>query len=377
MDAPGRTRPAPVAAILAAFLLAWALTGCSTSDGGRSGVTGPTIARATPAGQPRTVRLGFSSLPPQQTSDAAVNAFATAAQYGDVVLIQRNVPWEDFLPGHGVSRATTDTTRLETQLLDEYSGLRRFYAVDPTDGFVQRSRIANLPVSVDPRQGFADPDLREAFLAYTAYVVKNYHPDYLALGVEINMLFERAPRQFESFVTLYNEAYDIAKAAGPHTRVFPTFQLEDLEGRFGAIHPPHWEVLDAFRGRMDALAISTYPFLAIDHRSAADIRPDYYRQLASHWSGEILIAETGYASAPIEGGVNVGTEEDQRAYLSRLLDEAEANGFSLVIWFAALDPAFAREGAASVFRDVGLRKSDGSNKLAWPVWEEWARRPLR
>ncbi|MCC6382558.1 MAG: hypothetical protein IT304_08605 [Dehalococcoidia bacterium] len=377
MDAPGRARPAPVAAILAVFLLAWAFAACSDGEGGSAGGPGPTVNRATPAGESRSVRLGFSSLPPQQTSDAAVGAFATAAQYGDVVLIQRNVPWEDFLPGHGVSRATTDTTRLETQLLDQYSGLQRFYAIDPTDGFVLRSRVANLPASIDPQQGFAAPDLREAFLAYTAYVVKNYHPDYLALGVEINMLYERAPRQFEAFVTLYNQAYDVAKAAGPRTKVFPTFQLEDLEGRIGAIHPPHWEVLDSFRGRMDALAVSTYPFLTVDFRSAADIGPDYYRELAAHWSGEILIADTGYASAPIEGGVNVGTEEDQRAYLARLLAEAEANGFSLVVWFAALDPAFAREGGASVFRDVGLRKSDGSNKLAWPVWEEWARRPLR
>lgn len=342
----------------------------------RPGGPGPTVTRAAPAGEPRALRLGFSTLPPERTSDAYIGAFATAAQYADVVLIQRTPPWEDFLPGGSVSKATADTTRLETALLDQYKGLKRFYAIDPTDGVVQRSRIANLPPSVDPELGFLDPKLRQAFIAYTAYVVKNYAPDYLAIGVEVNMTFERNPKQFEAFVSLYREAYDTARAANSKTKVFPTFQLEDLQGTFGEAHPPHWTVIDPFRGKMDALAISSYPFLS-GIRSTADLRPDYYSQLKTYWDGEILISETGYPSAPVDGQVNIGTEEDQQAYLTRVLEEANKLGFSMAVWFAALDPAFASSGASSVFKDIGLRKSDGSNKLAWSTWEEWARRPLK
>ncbi|MEO9255993.1 MAG: hypothetical protein ABI305_10650 [Tepidiformaceae bacterium] len=315
-------------------------------------------------------------MPAQRTSESYINAFATAAQYADVALIERTPPWQDFLPGGQVSQATADNTRAETALLDEYSGLTRYYAIDPTDAVVQRSRIANLPASVDPQVGFKDPALREAFIAYTAYVVKNYKPEYLALGVEINMLYERNPDQFDAFVSLYKEAYDQAKAANPKIKVFPTFQLEDMLGTFGTIHPPHWEVLDAFQGKMDALAISTYPFLAQIH-SASDIRPDYYSQLRDHFKGEIFISETAYASAPVDGQVTVGTEEDQQAYLVRVLTAAETNGFSMVVWYAALDPAYATSGTAAVFKDIGLRRSDGSNKLAWSTWEEWSRRPLK
>ena len=337
---------------------------------------GPTINRAEPAGDARTLSLGFSTLPPERTSDSYIGAFATAAQYADVVLIQRTPPWEDFLPGGSVSKDTADRTRLETSLLDQYKGLKRFYAIDPTDGVVQRSRLANLPPSVDPELGFLDPNLRQAFIAYTAYVVKNYSPDYLAIGVEVNMTFERNPKQFEAFVSLYQEAYDTAKAANSKTKVFPTFQLEDLEGNFGEVHPPHWSIIDSFRTKMDALAISSYPFLS-GIRTAADLRSDYYSQLKTYWDGEILISETGYPSAPVDGQVTVGTEEDQQAYLARLVGEANKLGFSLVVWFAALDPAFATTGTASVFKDIGLRKSDGSNKLAWATWEDWSRRPIK
>jgi hypothetical protein len=241
---------------------------------------------------------------------------------------------------------------------------------------VQRSRIANLPSEIDPQAGFSDPRLRNAFVAYTAYVAKNYRPDYLAIGVEVNMLRDRNPKQFEAFVSLYREAWTNAKAASPKTKIFPTFQLEDVDGRLGNVHPPAWDALESFKGYMDVLAISTYPYLT-EFNNAGAIPPEYYSQLKTKFDGEIIISETGYPSAPVPGQTTLGTEEDQQVYLSRLLTEADRLGFSLVVWFAALDPAFAREGTSAVFRDVGLRKSDGSNKLAWTTWEEWARRPLK
>jgi len=337
---------------------------------------GPVVVRAEPEGEPRAMKLGFSTLPPERTSDSYIEAFARAAQYGDVVLVQRTPPWEDFMPGGQVSKQTADSTRLETALLEQYRPLQLFYAIDPTDGVVQRSRPANLPPSIDPQVGFRDSRVREAFVAYAAYVAKNYKPDYMALGVEVNMTFERAPEQFEAFLTLYAEAYDVVKGNSPETKVFPTFQLEDLEGAFGRVHPPRWELFELFKGRMDVLAISTYPFLG-EARSAADVRRNYYSQLKDHWDGEIIISETGYPSAPVEGRVTVGTEADQQAYLERLLNDTNELGFELVVWFAALDPAFASSGTTAVFKDIGLRKSDGSNKLAWTLWEEWAQRPLK
>lgn len=369
-----------VAVLVVLSVMAVGACGAGGSDDGANGSDeqpgpGPTVVRPEPAGEPRHILLGFSSLPPELTSQAYIQAFATAAQYADLVLIQRTPPWSDFLPGGSISKETAETTRLETALLEQYRPLKLYYAIDPTDGAVQRSRLANLPPTVDVQAGFTDPDVRAAFVAYAAYIAKNYRPAYLALGLEVNMTYERAPEQFEAFVSLYEEAYAVVKGNSPATKVFPTWQLEDLEGTFGEVHPPRWELFDRFAGKMDVLAVSTYPYLG-EARSVADIREDYYRQLRNRWSGEILIAETGYPSAPVEGREAVGTEAEQRAYLERLLREAEELRFSGVVWFAALDPAFATTGPAVAFRDIGLRKADGSNKSAWALWEEWARRPL-
>jgi hypothetical protein len=320
--------------------------------------------------------LGFSSMPAEQTVESYINAFATAARYGELLLIARVPPWQEFFPNQQPSDDTNSTTRLETALLDQYDGLRLVYAIDPTDPVVERDRVANLPAGVDPAVGFADEDLRNAFIAYALYVVRNYEPEYLALGVEINMLRNRNPEQFEHFVSLYAETYDSVKEARPDTKVFPTFQLEDLEGNLGTVHPPEWAALDAFRGRMDVLAISTYPYLA-DLRTAGDLRPDYYSQLVERFDGEVLIVETGYASAPVAAERVVGTEADQDAFLQRILNDAQTYGFSGVIWRAALDPQYAGAGTIAVFRDIGLRKGDGTNKAGWTTWETWALRPLQ
>ena len=372
---PGRQRPSPAYSIvLLTAVVASLFSACGGGDG--DGQPGPAIQRGAPAGEPRAVRLGFGVLPAELTAESYRRSFATAAQYAEVVRIQRAPPWEDFLPGGKISTQTADTTRLETSLLAQYRSLKRFYAIDPTDPAVRRTRPVNLPPSIDPDEGFNSPALREAFIKYTAYIAKSYQPDYLALGVEVNMLADRRPGQFEAFVTLYREAYKAAKDASPKTKVFPTFQLEDLEGTLDAVHPPHWEVLENFRGVIDVLAVSTYPYLG-ELRAAADVPADYYTQLKTRFTGEIMIAETAYPSAQVEGRGVVGSEEDQLAYLTRLLSEADASGIGTVIWLAPLDPGFATAGNATIFRDTGLRKSDGSNKLAWPAWEEWARRPLK
>lgn len=114
------------------------------------------------------MRLGFSSVPPELTSEAYVQAFATAAQYSESVLIQRAPPWQDFFPGGQVSKETADTTRIEAELLEQYGNLELIYAIDPTDGVVQRSRLANLPAGANAQLGFKDEDIRNAFIAYAA-----------------------------------------------------------------------------------------------------------------------------------------------------------------------------------------------------------------
>lgn len=360
------------AALIVAVLLA---TACDRAEESAHSLPGPEVTRPASQGPARELRLGLGAQPAEETREVYVDTFATAARHAELVSIARVPPWEEFFPEAEVSEETHALMRLERDLVRQY-GLSLLFAIDPTDGAVQRGRIAGLPEGLQPEEGFLREDVKEALVAYAIYVATNYEPDYLAVGVEINMLRARSPGQFRAFLEAYVRVYDAVKSIRPQTKVFPTFQLEDLLGRLTQEHPPQWEAIDAFGGRIDALAISTYPYLSSTIRLVREIPEDYYSQLRARFAGEILISEAGYASATIEGHSWVGSEREQEQFLRRLLADAEANRFSTVVWVAERDPTQSRQGGAAVLNDVGLRLSDGADKLAWAVWTEWALRPL-
>jgi len=356
--------------IVALALLAALAGGCREST---PEPPGPEITLPVAQGQPRSALLGFAAISSSAGGQAGYAAsFATAAEWGDVVMIQRAPPWEEFREGGHISQATEELTRFEQSLISQYD-LQVFFVIDPTDPTVERSRLIDVPQE-DFARGFEDADLRGALSGYAAYIARNYRPAYLAIGAEIDMYADRNPPQFESFLPAYEEAYEVAKAASPETLVFPTFQLEDIEGNFGAAHPPRWDLLLAFSGKMDALAVTTYPFLTA-LSSARSLRPDYYSQLHNLFDGPVIVAGAGYTSVPIRGSAVPGTEEDQFIYLEQLRDAAEDTEFELVVWLSAFDPPVSAGGTEARFQGIGLLAADGTPKLAWDLWQEWARRP--
>ncbi len=361
----------PATIIVAALIFA-ACNGTGDSD--ETG-PGPDVIRPASQGPPRTVRLGLGAQPAEETREVYVDTFTTAARHAELVSIARVPPWREFFPGAEVSEGTHALMRLERDLVRQYD-LALLFAIDPTDGAVQRTRIAGLPETPQPEEGFLREDVQQALVAYAIYIATNYEPEYLVLGVEINMLRARSPEQFRGFLQAYRRAYDAVKSIRPDIKVFPTFQLEDLLGQLTQQHPPQWEAVEAFGRRLDVLAISTYPYLSSAIRLVREIPAGYYSQLRDRFAGEILVSEAGYASATIEGHSWVGSEREQEQFLRRLLDDAEANGFGAVVWVAERDPMQSRQGGAAVLNDVGLRFSDGADKIAWAVWEEWALRPL-
>jgi hypothetical protein len=203
----------------------------------------------------------------------------------------------------------------------------------------------------------------------------NYKPDYMALGVEMNLYAAQNEEDFENFKSLYTQAYQAVKAKSPGTQVTVTLQYEDLQGLLPREdrHFAEWYLVDAFEPQTDFTAISTYPSFAFPN--AAAIPENYYSQLRAFTDKPIVIAEMGYATTPGAQGVNSGTEEDQSAFVERILDEAEALEMPFVVWFAIWDPTYARDTAFGAFQSIGLLRDDDTEKPAWAHWAMNARRP--
>jgi hypothetical protein len=324
-------------------------------------------------GRSRPFMMGFSSLPRELNAESYAASIEFAAEHGEILLIQRTLPWADFVSGAGISDETAGTTSSEREAIED-TDLELFFAVDVTDGATGRDRLANLPVSLAGKT-FGDPDVRSAFIAYAEYVALNYKPAYLALGVEMNLYYEKNKEDFDNFRTLYAEAYAAVKEKSPGTMVTTTFQYEDLQGLLPREdeHFPSWQLVKSFDEHVDFVGISTYPSFAFP--SAAAIPGSYYTALRAFTDKPIAITEMGYASTAGAHGVNSGTEEEQEAFLRRALEEAEAMNMPFAIWLAIWDPAYARDTAFSPFQSIGLLRESDEPKLAWAVWDEFAAQP--
>ena len=325
------------------------------------------------SGAPRSFLMGISTLPRELNAQSYGETFKLAGMAGEMVLIQRVPPWAEFLPGSSVSSETTDNTAAELAAIAD-ENLELFFAIDPTEGTTGRDRLAGLPPSHDGR-AFDDADVRSAFASYAEYVAINYKPAYLALGVEMNLYYQKNDRNLDDFVSLYEETYDRVKAIAPETQVTVTFQYEDMQSLLPTEdrHFPDWPLIARFEDKMDVMAISTHPSFA--YSRAADIPPRYYSQLRGFTDKPIVFAEIGFASEAGEQGVNNGSEAEQAAFASRALEEAEKLEMPFAIWFAGWDPAYAAGTAFSAFEHIGLLRADGSEKPAWAVWRTAAQRP--
>ncbi len=325
------------------------------------------------AGPDRSFLMGFSTLPRELNADSYAQTFALAGDAGEMVLIQRTPPWEEFLPGGSVGSATADTTAAEIAAVGEHD-LQLFFAIDPTDGTTGRDRLGGLPSSYEGRD-FSDADVRSAFASYAEYVAINYKPAYLALGVEMNLYFQRNKDDLVNFESLYKETYDRVKAARPETQVTLTFQYEDMQSLLPTEdrHFPDWSLIEHFEPKMDVMAISTYPSFA--YSRVADMPSNYYSQLRGFTERPIVIAEMGFSSATEADGTNNGSEPEQQAFVERIIREAGTLKMPLVVWFAAWDPAYAAGTTFGAFSNIGLLRADGSEKPAWRAWRGASLRP--
>jgi hypothetical protein len=325
-------------------------------------------------GQPRPFLMGVSSVPRIPTDDAYKEAFELAGKAGDLVLVQRAPPWDEFVPGGTVSDRTQRLTRLERDLAQKY-GLKLFLAVDPTDP-EDRGRLAGLP---DDLRGadFSDGRVRSAFISYAKYLALNYKPAYMALGVEVDMYFNRrGDAAFRTFQSLYFQAYDAVKSVSPSTQVFPTFQYEDMQALL-SVGPvsaqPAWSLVNRFVPKIDALAVSSFPGFV--YASPDKVPEGYLDQLKARFQLPLVVASTGWSSG-LPGGDAVSGEGEQAAFLTSTLAAAERLGASVVVWYLGRDVEPPVSEGFQPLATSGLLRADGGAKLAWAVWRTYVERPV-
>lgn len=329
---------------------------------------------------------GFFPSPPVLTTESVIATLQGIQAHGDVILVQRAIPWTDFIASaDGASKDIIDLRNLIT--LAHQNNLEAIFVIDPLNG-LDRRQISTLPPQL-AGGNFGSPDLRNAFSNYALRLAHEFHPRYLGLASEINTYADAHPEDFRNFVSLYHEVYQAIKAESPGTQVFVTFQWDDLNNAIpfdptsGEHYQTKWEQIEVFEPNLDVWAISTYPFVAFKH--ASEIPPDYYTPLLTRTEKPLAVAEGGVNSRDI--GQFHGEKQDQVDYLNALHSQI---GSRLAFWIYLLlndidGPAYRdfladndmENNADTIlwFAAVGLRELDGAPKPALQVWDSFRNTP--
>ena len=341
----------------------------------------PALSSVTPITELERTAFGFFPSPPEASLEAIISHFQLMSEHADFVLMQREIPWEDFVDGvEGESEARTDLHNLT--ILTKQNGMDRIFVVDPLNG-LNRREFFGLPD--DWEASFANPDVRVAFTNFTLWIVRQYQPYYLGLASEINTYADAHPEDFPHYVSLYKEVYALVKAEAPDTQVFVTFQWDDLnnvvpeisEGR--TAYDTNWDQIEIFEPQLDLWAISSYPYVFF--QNAGEIPADYYSRLLTRTDKPLAVAEGGYTTQPV--GSFQGTPHDQVDYLNVINSQI---GERLDFWTYLILADFnldsfkdfmQQEGIENddidnlaIFAATGLIASDGTPKPALELWDQ-------
>ena len=195
-------------------------------------------------------------------------------------------------------------------------------------------------------------------------------PAYFGMGIEINILNEEMPDEFEKFVTLFDRAAEAIKEVSPETKIYTTFQLERMKGLhgglWGGVDEPStatWELMDQFP-KADLFAFTTYPTL--NYHDPADIPADYYAEIIDHVHGKpVAFTEIGW---PAEMSITGWESDDieQAAFVKRFFELTTTVEPVIVTWSFMFD--FPPETLPVPFQSMAFIRHDNTERPAFAEW---------
>lgn len=334
----------------------------------------------------RPFHLGFTPWPADLTEAGVKMSYDFAMAHGDIISVMfiGGIPWQEALDGKPYSKDVEH--HLATRLP---AGKKLFLSISPLNN--DRSGLApywaekdNLPL---PKE-WADRPLNSAEVkkAYRNFVLRSVDrmkPDYLAIGIELNVLLSKNRAAWVSLKELYRETYVAVKAKYPGLPVFFTTEVNHYK-KFATEakgSDQEGEVADLMRSS-DLFAMSIYP-----HMSFAIPRPvpTDFLDFARRFGKPIAVSESGMTSRDVElKSFKItlrGSEAEQTQFTELLLKTAARDKYRFVINFATTDfeklcdklPA-ATGDLARIWCYTGMQDSGGKGKPALEMWDSWLKR---
>lgn len=356
----------------------------------------------------RPFYLGLTPFPYDISSIEAIEyVYEKIATDADMIChhFDNGIPWDEAL-------ASADHATYPTKVKDDWSfrqshipaGHRLYVAITPINSM--RDGLApiwnetgdNQPLAA-PWSGYAfnHADVKAAYLNYCRSVIDYFNPDYIAIGVEVNLVKHLIPAQWDAYVELQSGTYATLKGEYPALPMFVSLTGIDLvEGYSGASHADQMDALADIMPYTDYYAISLHPFFA--EIPGATIPDDMFEKIFASTlnsdSKPVCITETSFPAEELTMTdydpdiILAGTPERQRYYFSILLNAAKKHDLLFVVNFlvrdydvlwstAAPGGLGSPENILKAWRDTGFYDEDGGARPVLHPWKSYLSLPVR
>lgn len=334
----------------------------------------------------RSFGMGFSSWPYDLTVDAVNWVYEHAGRYGDMIdeHLEEGVPWPESYSGQPFTKNYQDG--LSFRRSKQRPGHKLLISINPLS--ITRTALAayrgdepdqKLP---DPWNGYSfnDPRVKEAYLKYARRMIDFFNPDFLCIGVEVNLLKRDRPQAWNSYLELHRYVYTELKKEFPQLKIFVSLELCSLLGYNDADETGQRQALKDILPFTDILGISLHPFMS--KYLAERVPDDMFTRIRALTEKPIAITETSYPAQKFSLFINghkadfKGTQNKQREYIRRLLEAAQKDRYLFVVWFAIRDydqlwQKLDKVDLLLIWRDTGLFDEAGRPRPGLHVWSAW------
>jgi len=347
----------------------------------------------------RRFLLGFTPFPYTTMADGPEAAWQIIENDGDIVAhhFDNGIPWPEALAGGGYTTYHPNIVAEWEAGRDRTPGGHGVYlAVTPLD--ISRNMLApyrgefpDTPLSElgEPwaSANFDDEIVKTAFFNHVVNAVEFFRPDFVAFGIEVNLLLRNQPGLWDAYLELHRATYTSLRERYPSLPVFVSLTAPELLENFtDADRDAQLEAVDDLMEYSDYLGLSLYPWMSAF--LTGPLPDDMFADLDALTDKPIVIAETGYMADELDVDIGdgiilsfEGTPAKQQAFIKDLLIEADRRDFRFIINFVPrdYDPLCVEIGCSDADRlweDTGLYDEDGVARPALKDWREQLSRRL-
>jgi arabinogalactan endo-1,4-beta-galactosidase len=226
------------------------------------------------------------------------------------------------------------------------------------------------------------PRVKRAYLNFALRAVDTMRPDFLAIGVESNILLSRDLNKWRQLKELHRDTYAAVKKAHKGLPVFFTTDVLHFKRltRDAKGSDQEKEVADMMR-YSDRFAMSLYPHMSPEVPRPV---PGSFLDFATRFKKPIVVSESGMTSRNVDlksyGTTLHGSDADQQQFTELLLKTAARDNYEFVINFSTTDSErlVARlrpplDDLARIWAYTGMQTSDKRAKPASTVWDGFFR----